>query len=41
MIETLKIINRLQSNNVIAKYAIGGAVGANFESRILNERMDG
>lgn len=28
MIETLKIINRMQSNNVIAKYAIGGAVGA-------------
>lgn len=30
MKETLEIINRMQADGVIAKYAIGGAVGATF-----------
>jgi len=30
MIETLKIINQMQADGIIGKYAIGGAVGAVF-----------
>jgi hypothetical protein len=30
MVETLQIINKMQADGVIGKYAIGGAVGASF-----------